>query len=325
MREIKKMENLDDVLPYLKLGDGEEILFVKRFEGALPVEWLAKYHEPEKFPEHLITIKKDHYFFDQIDIITNFRFIKFGINYNYMEEDRVTPISEIFHHENLFLWVNLEDIIDYKVNFKIEKSGDMGFKFFGKGRMKVKERPLNFTGYNYEEYCQVKDIGVTYLKFEQQDIDKEEDKNIKKIIKKNIQIFIEMFIGLLFLSLFIIPSTFPKYSQNPTVSFFQYSLFGLYAVYMLFFLLYNIITQGILLKKYQKKSFFTLMKLNYAWYQGPTYSGVFFIYGVGILLIEGLLLLFIDNGWLALSISIGFWTIAAILGELYESRSRKKK
>ena len=281
------MEYLDDVLHYLKLGDGEEILFVKRFEGALPVEWLAKYHEPEKFPEHLITIKKDHYFFDQIDIITNFRFIKFGINYNYMEEDRVTPISEIFHHENLFLWVNLEDIIDYKVNFKIEKSGDMGFKFFGKGRMKVKERPLNFTGYNYEEYCQVKDIGVTYLKFEQQDIDKEEDKKILKIIKKNIHISNVMFFGLFILGWIILPSRIPSATQTPAVSFLDYSIGGLYLVYMLFFLLYNIITQGILLKKYQKKSFFPLMKLKYAWYQGPTYSGVFFIYGIGILIIEG--------------------------------------
>ena len=112
------MENIDDVLPYLQLRDGEKFLFVKQFEGkSLQIKYLEKYHEPEKFPEHLITIKKDSYEFDQFEIITNFRLIKFGINYNYMEEDRITPISEIFHHENLFVWVNIEDIIEYKVHF----------------------------------------------------------------------------------------------------------------------------------------------------------------------------------------------------------------
>jgi len=112
------MGNIDDVLPYLQLRDGEKLLFVKLFEGnELQIKYLEKYHEPEKFPKHLITIKKDRYEYDQFDIITNFRLIKFGLNHNYMEEDGVTPISEIFHNENLFLWVNLEDIDDFKVHF----------------------------------------------------------------------------------------------------------------------------------------------------------------------------------------------------------------
>ena len=54
----------------------------------------------------------------------------------------------------------------------------MGFKFFGKGRLKVKERPLHFTGYNYEGFCQIKNIVVNTFKFEQQEIDQEEDKEI---------------------------------------------------------------------------------------------------------------------------------------------------
>ncbi|MHA1473868.1 MAG: hypothetical protein ACTSRX_02365 [Promethearchaeota archaeon] len=319
------MENIDDVLPYLNLKDGEEILFVKQFEGGIFIKYLKKYHEPEKFPEHLIKIKKDCYEFDQFDIITNFRLIKFGINYNYMKEDNITPLSEIFHHENLFLWVNLEDIIDYKVNFKVDRDGHLGFKFFGKGRLNVKERPLNFFGYNYEEYCQVKDIVVKRLKFEPQEIDKEEDKNIQKIIKKNELISSVTFVGLVFLGWIIAFSTFPTDTQGPTVSFFQYSLFGLHVVYTLFFLVFNTITYGILIKKYQKKKFFTLMKLYYAWYQGPYYSGFFFTLGVAILMIEGFLLLFIDNGWLALSISFGFLTIVVVLSYVYESHSRKKK
>jgi len=303
------MENLDDVLPYLNLRDGEEILFVKHFDGGFPIKCLKKYHEPEKFPEHLIKIKKDYYEFDQFDIITNFRMIKFGINYNYMEEDNITPLSEIFHHENLFVWVNLEDIIDYEVNFKIDKSGHMGFKFFGKGRLKVKERPLNFTGYNYEEYCQVKDIMVKNLKFELQEIDKKEDKNIQKIIKRNKKIDTVISLGLFIFAYFVMPFFSPKNISDPKTKFFRYSIIGMYAVYILFFLVFNFITQVSLLKKYEKKSFFTLIKLNYAWYQGPVYSGVFLIYGVGV----------------ALSISVGFWTIIAILAEVYESNSRKKK
>jgi len=319
------MENIDDILPYLNLRDGEEILFGKHFDGGMPIDWLKKYHDPEKFPEHLIKIKKNYYDFDQFDIITNFRLIKFGINYAYMKEDNMTPLSEIFHHENLFLWVNLEDIIDYKVNFKIDRDGHLGFKFFGKGRLKVKEKPLHFFGYNYEEYCQVKDIVVKHLKFEKQEIEKEEDKNIQKIIKKNESISSVTFFGLVILSWIIIPSTFPAYSQNSTVSFLQYSLFGVYVVYMLFFLVFNTIIHRILIKKHQKKKFFTLMKLYYAWYQGPWYSLTFFMLGVGILMIEGFLLLFLDNGWLALSISVVFWTIIAILAEIYESNSRKTK
>ena len=319
------MENLDDILPYLKLRDGEEILFTKRFEGDFPIRWLAKYHEPETFPEHLIAIKKDRYIYDQIDIITNFRLIQFGINYNYMEEDRVTPISEIFHHENLFLWVNLEDIIDYKIDFGINVGGVMGFKFFGKGRLKVKEKPLHFTDYNYEEYCQIKDIVVKLLKFERQEIDKEEDKKIQKIIEKNKVMFFAMFIGLIILGSKIIDLIIPIDTQDPIRSFLHYSLGGLYVVYMLFFLLLNIITIRILLKKYKTKTFFTLMKIDFAWYLGPAFSAVFFALGFGILILETALLTFIDNELLALSITIGFWTIIMILAVVVDLHYRKKK
>ncbi len=323
------MEKIDDVLPYLNLRDGEEILFVKRFERKedLPIRWLAKHHEPEKFPEHLITIKEDYYFFDQIDIITNFRLIKFGINYIYMEEDRVTPISEIFHHENLFLWVNLEDIDDYKVDFGSDSiSGVMGFKFFGKGRLKVKERPLHFTGYNYEEYCQIKNIVVKWLKYEQQEIDKVEDKKIQEIIKLNKDIFKGMFIGLIILGIMIIlPIIFPKNPQDFTVSFFYYSLIGLYVFYMLFFLLFNTIHIGILLKKYEKKSFFTLMKKTFTWYQAPVISVLVFFLEFMILMNELALLDYIDNGFIALSISIGFWTITTILAVVFTYTPGKRK
>jgi len=326
MREIKKMENLDDVLPYLKLGDGEEILFAKRFEGfSLQIKCLAKYHEPEKFPEHLITTKKDWYIFDQIDIITNFRLIKFGINYNYTEEDRVTPISDIFHHENLFLWVNLEDIIDYKVDYSVGNKGAMGFKFFGKGKLKVKERPLNFTGYNYEEYCQLKDIVIKLLKFEPQEIDKEEDKKIRNILNINKIISNVMFLGLCFLGWIIIPSTFPKFSQNPTVSFFQYSFFGLYVVCWVFDFLLITISYLILLKKYGENKYATFKKINYVWYIGPSISVYFFFLMVMILVSELLLLNFIDNGFLALSIAIGFWTITTILAVYFIFTPGKRK
>ena len=77
----------------------------------------------------------------------------------------------------MFVWVNLEDIIDFNVHFELVKDGygGMGFKFIGKGRLIVKKRPLHFTGYNYEEYCQVKNILVKLLKFEWQEIDNNED------------------------------------------------------------------------------------------------------------------------------------------------------
>ena len=166
---------------------------------------------------------------------------------------------------------------------------------------------------------------VKLLEFELQDIDKDEDNNIQKIIKINKYFDNGMFIVLAILGWIIIPSTFPKNSQNSTVSFLQYSLFGVHMVCFLFYFVYTYITQVSLIKKYHKKKFFTLMKLYYAWYQGPWYSLTFFILGVGILMIEGFLLLFIDNGWLALSISVIFWTIIVILGEVIESNSRKKK
>ena len=308
------MENLDDILPYLNLRDGEELLFVKRFEGGIPIIWLAKYHEPEKFPEHLIKIKKDYYFFDQIDIITNFRLIKFGINYNYMEEDGITNISEIFHHENLFLWVNLEDIIDFEVDFSIiEGKGFMGFKFIGNGRLKVKERPLRFTSYNYEEYCQVKDIVIKLLNFGRQDIDKEEDKNIKKIIKKNKVIFRDMFIVLLILSFCIIALISPIDTQDPVGIFLLHPFIGVYMVYVLFFLLFNPITLLILVKKYKTKRFFTLMKRDFAWYLGPNLSAFFFVIMIGVLVLYGALSNSMDNKLVALSISVGSWTITVIL------------
>ena len=321
------MEKIDDVLPYLNLRDGEEILFVKRFERKedLLIKRLPEYYEPEKFPGHLITIKKDNYFFSQIDIITNFRLIKFGLNYIHMKQDG-TPISEIFHHENLFLWVSLEDIMDYNVDFGEDIVGTMGFKFFGKGRLKVKERPLHFTGYNYEEYCQIKDIVVRWLKYEQQEIDEEEDKKIQKIIKRNKDLFNWVFIGLIIHGIIlIIPLIIPSAANDFTVSFLYYSIIGLYVVYMLFFLLFNTIHIGIQRKKYKEKSFFTLMKINFAWYHGPAISGVIFILGFMIYMLELLLLNFIDNKWLALSISIGFWTITTILAVAFDLRSWKKK
>jgi len=319
------MENLDDIIPYLKLREGEEILFVKRFKGDLPIKWLTKYHEPEKFPEHLITIKKDYYFFDQIDIITNFRLIKFGINYNYMEEDRVTPISEIFHHENLFLWVNLEDIIDFKVDFGINGVGTMGFKFFGKGRLKVKERPLHFIGYNYEEYCKIKDIAVKIFKFELQEIDQEEDKEIQKIIEKNDNINIWMFIGVIIIGFLIVPPIFPSESQDYQSKFIDYTIAGLFVFYILFFLLFNIIIHYILLKKHVEKTFFTLMKIDFAWHIGPTISVILFVIEFMILAGDLLLLNFIDKEWIALLISIGFWIFVIIFAVAIDLLTRKKK
>ncbi len=320
------MENLDDVLPYLKLRDGEEILFLKRFEGAIPITWLAKYHEPEKFPEHLITIKKDHYFFDQLDIITNFRLIKFGINYNYMEEDTITPLSENFHHENLYLWVNLEDINDYKVHFELVKGGGgMGFKFFVKGRLIVKERPLHFTGYNYEEYCQVRDIGVKLLKFDRQEIDKNEDMKIQNIIKNSDNISATMLVAILIIGMYIFVLSTPIDAQNLSEFILFHPFLSLYIVYFLFFLLFNIITHWILLKKHKEKKFFTLMKIYYAWYIGPWYSLMFFMLVIGVLMVYGGLSSVMDSKLVALLISVGFWAIAVVFAYAIQLLIRKKE
>ncbi|MHA1510544.1 MAG: hypothetical protein ACTSRX_02370 [Promethearchaeota archaeon] len=323
------MGNIDDVLPYLQLRDGEKLLFVKLFEGnELQIKYLEKYHEPEKFPKHLITIKKDRYEYDQFDIITNFRLIKFGLNHNYMEEDGVTPISEIFHNENLFLWVNLEDIDDFKVHFGINVVGTLGFNFFGRGRLKVKEKPIPFTGYNYEEYCQVKDILVKWFKFEPQEIEKELDNEIQKIFKFNKNLIYWMLIGLLILGILIIPITYPSYTEDPTKSFFYYSIGGLYMVYMVFFLLFNYIIHKIFKKKKKEKMFLTLMKLDFAWHLGPAISAVVFVFGFGILLLELVLLIFIDNGFIALSIAVGFWAVVMVFAvgfDLYYRKKKKKK
>jgi len=317
------MENIDDVLPYLQLRDGEKFLFVKQFEGkSLQIKYLEKYHEPEKFPEHLITIKKDMYEYDQFDIITNFRLIKFGLNLSYMEEDGVTPISDIFHHENLFLWVNLEDIDDFKVNFGTNFGGTMGFDFIGKGRLKVKEKLLPFTGYNYEEYSQVKDIAVKWFKFEPQEIEKEKEKAIQKIFKENNNIIIWMFIGLLILGREIAVPIFPI---DPTISFLRYSISLLYVVYMLFFLLFNYIINKIFRKKQKEKKFFTLMKIDFAWHLGPVISIIVLMSLGMILLIEFFLLIFIANEWLALSIAIGSWILVMILAVAFDLKNRKKK
>ncbi|QEE15532.1 hypothetical protein DSAG12_01358 [Promethearchaeum syntrophicum] len=321
------MENLDDVLPYLKLRDGEEILFAKRFEGAIPITWLAKYHEPEKFPEHLITIKKEHYFFDQLDIITNFRLIKFGINYIYMEKDRVTPLSEIFHHENLFLWVNLEDIIDFNVHFELVKDGygGMGFKFIGKGRLIVKENPLHFTGYNYEEYCQVRDIAVKLLKFDKQEIDKNEDMKIQEIIKNVDKMSVPMFLGVIIIGLFVFVLSTPIDAQNLSEFILFHPFVSLYAVYMLFFLLFNIITRWILHQKSKEKKFFTLMKFSFAWYIGPGYSLAFFGIGIGVLMVYGGLSSVMDNKLIALLISLGFWELVLVFAFGFDIYIHKKK
>ncbi len=204
--------------------------------------------------------------------------------------------------------------MDYNVDFGEDIVGTMGFKFFGKGRLKVKERPLHFTGYNYEEYCQIKDIVVKWLKYEQQEIDEVEDKKIQEIIKINKDIFNWALFGLIFLGIIIIlPIIDPINPQDFTVSFFQYSLIGLYVVYMLFFLLFNTIHMGIQRKKYKEKSFFTLMKQDFSWYQGPVISAIVFVFEFMISIFELGLLDIIGNGFLALSISIGFWTITIIL------------
>ena len=323
------MGDINDVLPYLNLRDGEEILFVKHFDGGMPIKWLKKYHEPEKFPEHLIKIKKDYYEFDQFDIITNFRMIKFGINYIYMEEDNITPFSEIFHHENLYLWVNLEDIDDFDVQFElVQGGGGMGFKFFGKGRLKVKKNPLHFTGYNYEEYCQVKDIVVNLLKFDRQEIDKNEDMKIQNIIKKSVKISVELYLGLLIIGLCMVPFIIQSDVQNLLELILFLPFISLYIVYFLFFLLFNIITHWILLKKYKEKKFFTLMKIDYAWYLGPAYTASFFGLGIGVLMGYGGLSSIMDSKLVALLISVGFWAIVLVLAygfALLYYRKKKKK
>ena len=99
------MENITELKPYLNLREGEEILFVtrKNEDWFLPIKNLYKYHEPEKFPEELITKKKKNYVYHPADIITNFRIIRFGLSFNYVKEEQITPISEVFHLENFIL------------------------------------------------------------------------------------------------------------------------------------------------------------------------------------------------------------------------------
>ncbi len=100
------MENIDNLKPYLNLWKGEEILFINRFDDDLflPIEELYKYHEPEDFPKELITKKKKNYVYRPIDIITNLRIIQFGLNFQYVKKDQVTPISEVIHTQASILY-----------------------------------------------------------------------------------------------------------------------------------------------------------------------------------------------------------------------------
>ena len=181
------MENINDLKQYLNLQEGEEILFINRHygESLIPINNLSIYHEPEKFPKQLITKRKKNYAYHPIDIITNFRIILFRLNSNYIKQDQITPVSEVFHFDNFILWINNEDILDYKIKFADFYLKETQFIFYHKDGIKALKSPIIIGCHKYENYLRVKELSINLFKFKKEVINLKEQREIDSIINSN--------------------------------------------------------------------------------------------------------------------------------------------
>ena len=321
------MENIPELLPYLNLREGEEILLINRYKNALhlPINQLYKYHEPEKFPEKLIIIRKEEYVYYPIDIITNFRIIQLGLNFRYLKNDGLTPISEAIHIENLILWINNEDILDFEINFGGYSINTIQINFFYQVGIRSQKNPLYIKFYNYKNYLRAKELSKDLFKFGKEEVDQEEQQKINEIISLNKNIFIWGLVGLLLLGLALLAIVNLDSSLEFEMVMLNYSTVIIYTLYFIFYLLFYIINLKKLQKIRKSEDFFKLIEKAYAWYHVPWKSFIFFVIGVIIVSFELIFSYFTENIFFIQLMMIGMFSSLALLVFMTDYRDKKRK
>ncbi len=327
------MKNIDDLKPYLNLRDGEEILFVtrKNEDWLLPIKNLYKYHEPEKFPEELITKKKKNYVYQPADIITNFRIIRFGLSFKYVKEDQITPISEVFHFENFIIWINNEDILDFDIDIGYYMSKAISFIFYIKGGIRDQENSIYINCFKYKKYLQIKELGINLFKFKKEEIDQAEQKRIGRIIGNNKEYFYWGLIILVFLGIFVNKFV----NRDVTIDFIQnmftYSSIILYFAYIAFFLIFSIININNLQKTRKSGDFLKLMDVDLpyflgpVWYKGPIIYTLAMALELLIIFIEVTIYIFVEEDFIMKILWAGMIVFVMILVSIIMYTDKKNE
>lgn len=314
-------ENLKAILlPYLKLNDSEEILYINKFteKKILPIRSLAKYHDPNTLPEEIFKKKGKNYVYHDIEILTNQRIGFFCLNLHYLKEDGVTPISDIFQIENYVVWINHEDIKQFDIEFGegAWKGITIAFWFYAAEGGKSREMPLRMHCSDYFSYSETKNALINTPGYNSSKIKNQEQQCMNSIRSLNRWYF---FTGITFLAIIGVILIF-----NETPHFPSYTTVWLYIIYAGFFILYNLYWIRDLSRR-NDDSFLDLAKNDFTWYKGPWITFTFAGICISIFIIDYILSFIISDNFLSFLASIGIigfiLCFSVGIGMVYEKMS----
>ncbi len=326
-----------DLIPYLKLREAEEILHINKYseKKILWIDELAKYHDPDAIPKKFFQIteknygifqggKKKYYEYNEIEIVTNYRVFFMGLNLNYLKEDGITPISEIFHLDNFLIWVNNEDIeeVDIECGEGLWKGISICFNFYHDEGDKVKLFPMRIVCSDYSGYLKLKETLIYPLGLNPTKIKFQEQQRMHAIRRFNGQF---NFYGTILLVVFGV-FLFTKMIDEDISFNMNYIDFGLYCVYVVFFISFNYYWNRTLKK--DKETFFSFANMDFTWFKGPLVNFLVFVL-CGIIIFGDMgYSLIITNQILSLLASIGSLAVlmglSMLIGTIVE-KSKKKK
>ncbi|MHA1542608.1 MAG: hypothetical protein ACTSQH_06505 [Candidatus Hodarchaeales archaeon] len=324
MEDTEKIQA--ELLPYLKLQESEEILVINRSDEKkiLPIRELAKYHDPDALPEHFFPTKGKNYEYNEIEIFTSQRVIFLCLNLDYMEEDEVTPISDIFHIDNYLVWVNNEDIKECDIEFGgFWKGITVKFNFFYDDGETATILPMRVICSDYSRYLKLRDVLVHRIGLNSAKIKYQEQKRMKSICSFNRSFNIYGFILLVILGLYILEKMI---SEEFSFSL-NYADLVLFLLYLAFFITYNL--YWIRALKKDTETFFVYTDKDFTWYKGPWVNFIVFVLCALVVIIDIAYSTIISNYILSFFASIGsvacFLGLSILIGAIIDKKKKKKK
>ena len=336
MEESKKLES--DLLPFLKLRETEEILCINKYreKKILLLKDLAKYHDPDALPEDIFPIieknyeifkgsKQKCYEYHEIEVLTNYRVIFLGLNFSHLKDDGVTPISDIFHINNFLIWVKNEDIedCDIKFGYFIQKGVSIILNFYHEEGEVVKQLQMGISCSDYSKFQKVCNVLVDQSRVRKIKIKYQEQQRINSIRLFNWSFNTGGSILLVILGIYIF-----LWIYNPETTFpVSYIDFGLYTLFVIFFISYNRYWNKTLRKDLE--TFYNFTEKDFTFYRGPFWSFFVFILCGFLIFGDVLYSMLISNEILSFLASFGSFTcifgIPILITELVQRKKKKKK
>ena len=324
-----------ELLPYLKLKESEEILTINQYteKKTLAAKELAKYHDPDAIPKKYFPIKEKnlelfrgkqkYYEYQEIEVITNYRVIFLGLNLNYLKEDGITPISDIFHVDNYLIWINNEDIdeCDIELGEGIWKGISACLNFYHDEGENVKLFPMRIVCSDYSSYLKLKETLINPLGLNPTKIKYQEQQRMRAIRGFNRSFNIYGTLILVFLGIFL----YSKMIDDEITFSMNYFDLGLFGSYVIFFISYNIYWNRTLKK--DKETFFEFTGKDFTWYKGPIVNFFVFIMCGIVVFLDMAYSGIISNDIFSFLASLGslavFFGFAMLLGTIIENRKKK--